>query len=93
MVVLLIHIHHCLLHRAFNMTFDLTFDLQKKVIQFLPRSGELRPPPDSYFLSDVTKLKEELPCHSINKLLQNSLCALFFLTFMVTGNSKVDRPD
>lgn len=46
------------------------------VIQVLPRSGKLRPPPGSYFLSDVTKLKEELSCHSLNKiLLYNSWCA------------------
>lgn len=63
------------------------------MIQFLPRSGKLRLPPDSYSLSDVTKLKEELSCYSINKLLYNSLCALFFKTFTVTGYSKVDCPN
>lgn len=69
------------------------------VIQFLPRSGKLRPPPASYFLSDVTKLKEELSCHSISKLPSNSLCAPLkkknkkTQTFIVTGNSKIDCPN
>lgn len=49
-------------------------------------------PPDTYFLSDLTKLKEELSCHSINKLLYNSLYA-FFLTFIVTGNSQINCPN
>ena len=63
------------------------------MIQFLPRSGELRPPPDSYFLSSVTKLKEELSCHGIYKWLCSSLHALLGKKkkdFTVKGNSKVD---
>lgn len=62
------------------------------MIQFLRRSGELRPPPDTYFLSDVTKLKEELSHHSINTLLYNSLCA-FLKIFIVIGNSKINCPN
>lgn len=87
MVVLLIHIYHCLLHWAFNMTFDLSklwFNFYQEVV-----SSDL--PQTLNFLSDVTQLKEELCCHSINKLLYNSLCT-FFLTFIVTGNSKINCP-
>lgn len=64
------------------------------MIQFLPRSGELRPPPDSYFLSSVTKLKEELSCHGIYKWLCSSLHALLGKKkkkdFIIKGNSQVD---
>lgn len=56
------------------------------VIQFIPRSGKLRPPPDWSFPSDVTKLKEEVSGHSINKLCE-FLCS-FFLTFIVTVIAK-----
>ena len=64
------------------------------MIQFLWRSGDLRPASDPYFLSAVTKRKEELSCHSLKKLLDNSSCVLkIFFFFIVTGKSKVDGPN